>query len=65
MYSPKIKDELIPKLYVVSKAERIRMTTLVNRILEKALDPEEVTKPGELAVDSREGPTFGITDGNH
>ena len=43
MYSPKIKDELIPKLYVVSKAERIRMTTLVNRILEKALDAEEGT----------------------
>ena len=65
MYSPKIKDELIPKLYVVSKAERIRMTTLVNRILEKALDREEETKSGKPEVNNREGPTFGITDGNH
>jgi len=65
MYSPKIKDELIPKLYVVSKAERIRMTTLVNRILEKALDAEEGTKAGEPEVNKREGPTFWITDGNH
>ena len=65
MYSPKIKDELIPKLYVVSKAERIRMTTLVNRILEKALDSEEETKSGELEVNNREGPTFGIREENH
>jgi len=65
MYSPKIKDELIPKLYVVSKAERIRMTTLVNRILEKALDSEERTQAGEPAANKREGPTFGIRDGNH
>jgi len=63
MYSPKIKDELIPKLYVVSKAERIRMTTLVNRILEKALDPEEVTMLGELEVNNKESPSLGIRDG--
>jgi hypothetical protein len=37
MYSPKIKEELIPKLYLEAKAKRIRMTTLVNRVLEKAL----------------------------
>jgi hypothetical protein len=38
MYSPKIKEELIPKLYIEAKAKKIRMTTLVNRVLEKALD---------------------------
>ena len=64
MYSPKIKDELIPKLYVVSKAERIRMTTLVNRILEKALDAEEGTMLGELEVNNKESPSLGIRDGN-
>ena len=63
MYSPKIKDELIPKLYVVSKAERIRMTTLVNRILEKALDAEEGTMLGELEVNNEESPSLGIRDG--
>jgi len=37
MYSPKIKEELIPKLYIEAKAKRIRMTTLVNQILENSL----------------------------
>jgi len=37
MYSPKIKDELIPKLYIEAKAKKIRMTSLVNQILEKEL----------------------------
>lgn len=38
MYSPKIKDELIPKIYETAKVRGIRMTTLVNEIIEKALD---------------------------
>jgi len=38
MYSPKISEELIPKIFKVAKAERIPMTTLVNRILEEALN---------------------------
>ena len=37
MYSPKIRDELIPKIYEIAKAKGIRMTTLVNEIIEKAL----------------------------
>ena len=46
MYSPKIKDELIPKLYIEAKAKRIRMTTLVNRILEKGLSGGEKALAG-------------------
>jgi len=38
MYSPKIKEELIPKIYRLAKARGIRMTTFVNEILRKALD---------------------------
>ena len=38
MYSPKIRDELIPKIYETARAKGIRMTTLVNEIIEKALD---------------------------
>lgn len=38
MYSPKIRDELIPKIYEIARAKGIRMTTLVNEIIEKALD---------------------------
>jgi hypothetical protein len=40
MYSPKIKEELIPKIYRLAKVRGIRMTTLVNEILRKALDEE-------------------------
>ena len=38
MYSPRISGDLIPRLYQAAKAKRIPMTTLVNRILEKALN---------------------------
>jgi hypothetical protein len=38
MYSPKIREDLIPRIYQVAKAKRIKMTTLVNEILEKALN---------------------------
>jgi hypothetical protein len=38
MYSPKIKEDLVPLLYKAAKAEGIRMTVLVNRILEHALN---------------------------
>lgn len=41
MYSPKIREELIPKLYIEAKAKRIRMTTLVNQILENSLAGNE------------------------
>ncbi len=37
MYNPKIRDELIPKIYEAARAKGIRMTTLVNEIIEKAL----------------------------
>jgi hypothetical protein len=37
MYSPKIKEALIPQIYRSAKAERIPMTQWVNRALEKAL----------------------------
>jgi hypothetical protein len=38
MYSPKIREDLIPRLYRAANAEGIPMTMLVNRILEKALN---------------------------
>ena len=36
-YSPKIKDEYIPKLYRLAKAEHIPMTRLVNRLIAEGL----------------------------
>jgi len=47
MYSPKIKLELIPKIYRLAKARGIRMTTWVNEILRKALDEGEGGKDGK------------------
>jgi hypothetical protein len=47
MYSPKIKEELIPKIYRLAKARGIRMTTWVNEILRKALDEGEGGKDGK------------------
>lgn len=38
MYSPKIREDLIPKIYQVAKARKVKMTTLVNQILEKVLN---------------------------
>ncbi len=38
MYSPKIAEDLIPKIYRVAKAGGIKQTTLVNAILEQEID---------------------------
>lgn len=38
MYSPKIEDELISRIYQIAKARGMKMTTLVNEILRKALN---------------------------
>ncbi len=41
MYSPKIREELIPRIYRIAKANKTRMTILVNGILKKVLDEME------------------------
>lgn len=38
MYSPKINEELIPKIYEMAKKKGVKMTKLVNDILETALN---------------------------
>jgi len=37
MYSPKIKEDLIPKLYKLARKRRIPMTKLVDNIIREAL----------------------------
>ncbi|HEX3036003.1 MAG TPA: hypothetical protein VHT73_12920 [Thermodesulfobacteriota bacterium] len=37
MYSPKISEDLIPRLYKVAKARGVPMTKLINRILKRSL----------------------------
>ena len=52
MYSPKIKPELIPRIYETAKARGIHMTTLVNEILRKALDGMKNTE-NEQSIKSK------------
>lgn len=41
MYSPKINEELIPKIYELAKQKGVKMTKFVNDILEKAVKGSE------------------------
>ncbi len=43
MYSPKIHDDLIPRIYHVAKRAKIPMTRWVNQILERALADQDAT----------------------
>ena len=40
MYSPKIKEDLIPKLYRVARKKGVPMTELVDDIIREALENE-------------------------
>ena len=42
MYSPKIKEDLIPKIYQKAKAQGITMTNLVDKIIRKALNDDKI-----------------------
>ena len=58
MYSPKIDEELIPRLYRLRKLKKIPMTRLVNGILEHALLEFEKAEQGKekILADSRGHP---------
>lgn len=45
MYSPKIDEELIPKLYLMAKQRKIPMTRFVNELLQTALERMEKGPP--------------------
>ena len=47
MYSPKIREDLIPDLYHLAKAKGIPMTELVHNILSEALKKESAQKGKE------------------
>lgn len=51
MYSPRIKAELIPKLYELAKTRKVPMTRLVNKIIEEYLTKEE----GKKATSPQDG----------
>ena len=55
MYSPKIDEELIPRLYRLRKLKKIPMTRLVNEILRSVL-------PGLEEEEGKKEPDFLNTD---
>ena len=50
MYSPKIKEELIPVLYRLAREMKIPMTRLVSSLIEKALKEIERSQHHEHNV---------------
>jgi hypothetical protein len=40
-YSPQLSRQVVSRLYYQAKTERIPMTVLANRIIERALGPNE------------------------
>ena len=60
MYSPKINEELIPRLYRLRRLKKIPMTRLVNEMLATVL-PELEKREGisnpEAEVDASETPS--------
>ena len=46
MYSPKIDEELIPRIYRLGKLKKMPMTRLVNEILQRRLSEMEEEERG-------------------
>ena len=53
-YSPQLSRDLVSRLYFKAKAERIPMTILANRLMQRALDAEQVAE-GALETASNPG----------
>jgi hypothetical protein len=62
MYSPKIHEELIPRLYRLRKLKKMPMTRLVNEILRSVLPAlEEEERKKEFACSNIEKANAGTT----
>jgi len=53
-YSPKIKEDYIPVLYLIAKEQKIPMTKLVNRMIENEVN---------LLIERRQREKGGINNG--
>jgi hypothetical protein len=54
MYSPKISEDLIPRIYRAAKQEKIPMTRWVNRMIQRAL-PKEGAIQEQVSTDTSNG----------
>ena len=53
MYSPKIKDDLIPKIHQKAKSQGIPMTSIVDKIIRDSLSDNK-SKPKEVKKNEKE-----------
>jgi len=65
MYSPKISEDLIPRIYRAAKQQKIPMTRWVNRVVEQALPQIDLPQQSCLIIASdadvsRPGSLVGI-----
>ncbi|HET7771523.1 MAG TPA: hypothetical protein VFN74_22315 [Chloroflexota bacterium] len=60
MYSPKIAEHLIPRIYRLAQARRQHMTTLVNEALAKYLADQDVPASGDAEQHDVSGPVSGL-----
>ena len=56
-YTPQLERGIVHRLYLRAKVERVPMTTLVNRIVRRALDAEQAA---ELATGKEENPAGSL-----
>lgn len=56
MYSPKIRDDLIPRIYRAANEAGIPMTKWVNRVVEQALSNPDETGGDERIPSANEEP---------
>ena len=56
MYSPAINERLISILYREARARRVPMTRLVDRLLVKALESEELCPEAQTLLDQHQQP---------
>ncbi len=54
MYSPKIREDLIPLIFRAARVKKIHMTTFVNRILEQALNGGDEFGANEIISNGKE-----------
>jgi len=52
MYSPKIREALIPALYKIAKDRGVPMTALVNQIIDKEVQKQKRKNRKEVAHES-------------
>ena len=55
MYSPEIREDLIPRVYHAAKSERVHMTTWVNRAVERELALHAQSQPEPQQRKENEG----------